>query len=1132
MPRLASPIGQLQDHYDVVVVGSGYGGGIAASRLSRAGKRVCVLERGREYAPGDFPDSPAEAAAAMQVSSKRGRRGSPTALFDFRNHDDIDVLVGCGLGGTSLINAGIVVEPDPRVFDDPAWPQAFRDDAEGGVAEGYRRARDMLRPTPYPDAAPELAKFRALQKAAGFLKAPVRKVPIAVTFDTPDGGVNHVGVPQRGCVLCGDCVSGCNHTSKNTVQMTYLPDAWNHGAEIFTEVSVRYVARDGERWRVHARALGLGRERFGAPDIVVTADLVVLAAGALGSTEILLRSREQGLALSDRLGERFTGNGDIVAFAYNVDEPVHAVGTGARLPEPGTPVGPCITGMIDTRDADRPLEEGLSIEEGTIPGALAPLLPVALAAAAGWGGTDTDPDADDFAEGRRALIGLIRGGHYGAAHHTQTYLVMGHDQNRGSLTLENDRLRIDWPGAGREPVVDLADDRLRRATAALGGTYVVNPLSKRAFGHQLVTVHPLGGCAMAEHAEGGVVDHAGRVFAGPHGTSVHAGLVVADGAIIPRSLGTNPLFTICAVAERAIALVAAERGWSYDVALPSRPQRDAASPTMGLRFTETMRGTFLDGATADERERAEATPFAFTLTVVLEDLEATLADPATGFGRLVGTVTAPGLSAEPITVQDGTFLLFVRDDDEVGLRRMVYRMRLGTKEGGRYTFEGHKRVRDDAGFDLWRDTTTLHYTVRQGDDDGGAVVGGGELRIRLADFARQLTTMQVTDAPNERARLAAMARFGRLFAGALYDTYGGVLAPDRRFDADAAPRKRRPLLAPHPEVHPVRTDDGVDLRLTRYRGGAKGPVLVSHGLGVSSRIYSLDTVEVNMVEYLTAHGYDVWLFDWRGSIDVPASRTQFSVDDVARYDHPAALATVRAVTGVDTVQVFAHCVGSITFSASVLGGWATGVRSAMLAQVATHLVPPAFTRFKTGLHVPGVLKALGGKVLDGYTDQDASWADRLFEAALRLHPMQAEERCTNPVCRRITFMYGGLFEHDQLDRATHETLHEHFGVANLTVFEQLALMARRGRLAGSRGEDAYLPHAERMAFPVTLLSGAENDCFLPVSTERTLAYLGEHNGIERYRRHVVPDYGHIDCIIGKNAWKDVYPLVLEHLETT
>ena len=297
MPRISKSINALNEHYDVVVIGSGYGGGIAASRLSRAGRQVCVLERGREFQPGEFPDNLPEASAEMQFRTKKGRVGNDTGLFEFHVNDDINVLVGCGLGGTSLINANVLIEADARVFDNPVWPKGLTEDLNNGVAKGYKRARTMLGANPYPEGEPhypELLKTRAMKQAARAANGEFGLPDLAVTFKKTPDDRNHVGVEQTPCIKCGDCCSGCNHTSKNTVQMNYLPDAYNHGADIFTEINARRLERQDGKWLVHFEAVGTGRKRFSAANPFVSADIVVLGAGTLGTTEILLRFEATG----------------------------------------------------------------------------------------------------------------------------------------------------------------------------------------------------------------------------------------------------------------------------------------------------------------------------------------------------------------------------------------------------------------------------------------------------------------------------------------------------------------------------------------------------------------------------------------------------------------------------------------------------------------------------------------------------------------------------------------------------------------------------------------------------------------------------------------------------------------------
>jgi cholesterol oxidase len=146
-------------------------------------------------------------------------------------------------------------------------------------------------------------------------------------------------------------------------------------------------------------------------------------------------------------------------------------------------------------------------------------------------------------------------------------------------------------------------------------------------------------------------------------------------------------------------------------------------------------------------------------------------------------------------------------------------------------------------------------------------------------------------------------------------------------------------------------------------------------------------------------------------------------------------------------------------------------------------------------------------------------------------PFRREERTRSATSNRITALYGQLYETSQLNNLTFEmALPEMFGEANIDAFKQLALIARHQTLVDAVGGDTYLPHVERMAIPITFIHGALNRCFLPESTERTVARLATKNGAELYTRHVIEGYGHIDCIFGKSAASDVYPHMLAHLE--
>jgi cholesterol oxidase len=979
--------------------------------------------------------------------------------------------------------------------------------------------------------------------------------PIAVTFNA---GPNDVGLDHHACQLCGDCVTGCNYGAKNTVLMNYLPEAHRRGAKIFTEVPVHSVEPADGEWIVR---FGLANGNVsGVPPLSVRGKIVILAAGTLGSTEILLRSRSPRLSLSKQLGQRFTGNADVVALAYNGTIPIDGVGAGARRPDPHEPIGPCITGVLDFRGASaspKEREKEMVIQEGSIPGALGMVIPaLARMAALFWGRPTAAGGAVSIPEQLGRWFRFFSGAYHGAMRRTLTLLVMGHDDAGGRLELdENDRVRIRWPDAADQPIFDLVDERLHQASGALGATYIRNPFN-------LTTVHPLGGCCMGKNGSTGVVDHEGRVFAGD-GSEVYEGLYVCDGSVVPRSLGANPLLTIAALAERTCELLLDHYGWRSVESRPAEGSANTSVPPLpllkpifterarpGIQFTEVMRGRFAwiedvgrksgpeAGIEPWRRAHASATmEMELALTVLADDVEELVSRPEHA-ARLVGTVMAVGLSPRPMQVRNGRFNLFRLDPNRVETRYLCYGMTVvaedGThyriegkkvvRNGTNYRIEGKKVVRNSSCFKLWPALTTLYVNVY---DEDRPRMGLGILRLSAADFARQLTTLSARNAQGLAERLDVQSRFTGFFLGMTRSLYGQILAPASISTPDAPPRLRR--RAPHePELYTVRTSDTTEIHLTRYRGGDKGPVILSPGFSVRAASFAANTVDENLVERLCREKYDVWLFDYRASSGFAAAGTQFNIDDVALRDYPAAVEKVLEVSGAKTVQILAHCVGSMSLLMSLLAGKLEGkVRSVICSQLGLHPIAPPFAKLKAAVYFASLLRWFGVKTLSAHFDP-YKLSHRIADKLLTLYP--TKERCNNPVCRRILLLFGESFRHDQLNTATHEAMDEWFGTTSVPALAHLSLMLRAGHVVDKDGQDVYLPHLGRLALPISFIYGTRNREFLPVSTKKTHELLCRANGSRWYRRLRLPGYGHMDCFIGKEAAKNVFPTIVTELE--
>ncbi len=548
---LATVQSALQDQWNVAVIGSGYGGSIMAARLAQAGvPQICVLERGKEWLPGDFPDSLGELADNLRLSNLPANR---LGLFDYMLNSEIDVLRGNGLGGTSLINANVAIRPDDEFFEKAHWPTEIRElFSSGELWNYYSRAEVALGVMQHPRGM-QLRKVLAMKRRADQLPgSDFRLLNLAVNHDID--GVNDEEIEQKPCIDCGDCFSGCNVGAKNTLNFNYLPMARNAGASIFTRIEVSHIeARADGKYVVHYNA----NENHGqGPERLLVANHVIVSAGALGSTEILLRSKQNGLEITGQLGAHFSGNADFVAIAYNNNERTDVLGYGNQPGSMRSAVKPgpsIVSGLSYNRSLD--FSRRYIVEDFSFPLAL---VDAARRAFPFIVGRDTDSGiADKFLELQRMGMDLVSWNPLGALNRTMVYLAMGADDSVGKISLDPlGKLRIDWPGVPDQAIFREMNAEIERHAETLGGTFIENFRWTFLGGRNLITVHPLGGCRMARDADQGVVDARGRVYNGEGG--VHAGLFVVDGSMVPSAAGVNPFLTISALSERIAEQLAAE----------------------------------------------------------------------------------------------------------------------------------------------------------------------------------------------------------------------------------------------------------------------------------------------------------------------------------------------------------------------------------------------------------------------------------------------------------------------------------------------------------------------------------------------------------------------------------------------
>jgi cholesterol oxidase len=572
--------------YDVVVIGSGFGGAVTAYRLAKAKYTVLILERGHRWGPnkgkrdemsekGDYEDDevmnlPRTVKDAWFWDHKHPERSH--GWLDFRSFPFMGVALGAGVGGGSLIYANVSIEADEKTFA-KGWPAEI---SLGVLKPYYDKVGDMLELGQVPtEQWSERVKLMSEGATNNGWETRFHAVPVAVRFDPnlkyessqrPDPKVslrqqNKSLAWQGTCAQLGNCDIGCDVGAKNTLDKNYLFQAeQKHGAKIWPRRLVRCITPEGDGYRVQFDEIVDGGFKPGS----VSGRIVIVAAGSLGSTELLLRCKEQYRTLpnvSDFLGKKWSSNGDFLTPAFHFFRKTLYPGRGIT-----------IAGSINFLDGHpddlgKPYEERRKfiIEDGGFPyqavggligallrnrsldvGLLHKLIHASGKLAA------TAYDALHWVS-RRPFLKFLKPAFdwLDPINHVMPWFAQGKDAADGRLYLKDDELCLEWPWKDSEKLTNtIYDTHKKLANSTKGLTVVAPPITWTLF-HSVITPHPLGGCNMGTDSMSGVVDHKGEVFG-------YSRLYVADGAIVPEALGLNPSKTIAALAERIAEYIIAD----------------------------------------------------------------------------------------------------------------------------------------------------------------------------------------------------------------------------------------------------------------------------------------------------------------------------------------------------------------------------------------------------------------------------------------------------------------------------------------------------------------------------------------------------------------------------------------------
>lgn len=1099
----------MKKEYDVVIIGSGYGASVAAARFSEIGKSVCILEKGKEYINTKFPENEKDVLENLQVNIIPGSLKNRSALFDYKIFNGLHILTGSGLGGGSLINAGILERPIKEVLYDDIWPEEFKKDIETKLEESFNRASKTLGSSLYPTGRkgfPHIEKREVLNRYSLKNEKKFKDLEMSINFN--DSGYNEHGVFQSPCSGCGNCSTGCNYGAKNSLDKNYLAIAATNGAEIYTKKYVSHFSYlPTNKYNVYYLSLHEGNEKKDYNVLeIVSCDILVLGAGSIGSTEILLKTKEiSGMKFSERLGYRFSGNGGVISAGLNLNTIVNQVGLEKNiLPDRrsyierrssvrvhkkdrrkmpilklgsqafinyGKKVGPTITSMIDNRDI-RNIAMGTVIEDAAIPGIFSDYYLIY------WILGNINSKKILKPEITITLLnGIIKNFFSGIRNpilaNSAVLLGMGHDESFGCFRLVdgrdllNSEIDIYWSEYGHQNNIKNLLQQMSKIVESYEGDFV--DYRGIASGNP-ISVHPLGGAIMGKSVIDGVVNHELKVYNPEKENSVYPGLYVMDGSVIPRSLGINPALTITAIVERAMLIYKESLNLNNENNKRINASRSnlynfyndniSKNKNSGVRFEESYFGfiskeseDFLTAYSTGKRKGA-SNAFNMEISIHIKDIDSFTKDEP--IGRLTGLIDCPMIgNSEKMSIREGTIHQFIENKPSRNTF-IIYKVEFINKMGEIYFLDGYKSFSSKIDTPIESELTNLHFRLYSKEKNQNNYLGSGITSINLSDFlTANLASLRTINNQDILTSNLSKIKYAHFFIRKIFDVYSPKF-PLREIK-DLIPSQLKIKKHSDEGIHnaiiesyPLETQDNLWLLLRKvYRkDSSNNSVLLIHGLTSSSDMFIMPE-HYNLTNYLLDLGYTVWLFDFRmsGRFTYNSSRHSYSFDHIAAYDMPLATTFIRKKIGEKAkLNIICHCLGSLSFNMSLFSGLQVGVDSVISNSVSLFCRIPFLAKMKLEYLIQNDLleNVFRLNVIDPAALGKKDWLQSLVSYGNSI----LNHECDNATCHMLSFMWGCgssvLFNHENILEITHDRLCDLFSETTFHYYKHVLKIVNLG----------------------------------------------------------------------------------------